>query len=86
MSKKPLKIKVRMTLTPSPGVKLWIDDSGIVFIDKELGASRKADEFVEFVQRICKYNNWENRLKNISTKAQVLGLERLHKLPDPRQG
>lgn len=82
--KRPLKITV--TLPVPDGVELFLDENGIVWIHKELGASQKADKFVGFIQRLCKENNWRNRLKSVSKKAQVLGLKRIYRLPDPRQG
>jgi hypothetical protein len=82
--KRPLKITINV-LIPD-GVELFTDENGVVWIYKELGSSLKADKFVEFIQRICKESNWRNRLKNVSKKAQVLGLKRIYRLPDPRQG
>lgn len=82
--KKPLKITINV-MVPE-GVELFLDDKGIVWIYKELGASQKADEFVDYIQRLCKENKWKTRLKNVSKKAQLLGLKRIYRLPDPRQG
>jgi hypothetical protein len=52
--KKPLKIRVRVTLTAPLGVELFIDEHGTVLIYRELGATRKAEDFVALIQHVSK--------------------------------
>ena len=74
--------KIRINLPLPRGVQVYRKDRTIL-IYKELDADKEAEKFVRRLQRICKDNNWRNRLITHSTKAQVLGLRRIYNLSDP---
>lgn len=73
--------RLKVTFAIPEGIELWIDEQGTVFIYRDPEAAKEAEEFVSLVQRICKQNNWRNRIKLRNEKDQMLGLKRIYELP-----